>query len=257
MEQVVSSAIIESYFTKLRDHLSLDVAIIGAGPSGLVCAADLAKRGLKVALFEKKLAPGGGMWGGAMLFNEIVIQDEVVPMLDEFGINHQATPLGVHTCDSVEATAALIYHAVHSGAILFNSTACEDVVFRNDRISGVVINWTPVSHLGMHVDPLIFTARAVLDGTGHPCEVVSTVARKNDITLATDNGKVRYERSLDVEAGERDCVEHTGEVYPGLYVCGMAACGTFGSPRMGPIFGGMLKSGRKVACIIAEALKTV
>mgnify|MGYP000535614321 CR=1 FL=1 len=36
----------------------------------------LAKAGKKVALFDRKLAPGGGMWGGAMMFNDIVVQEE-------------------------------------------------------------------------------------------------------------------------------------------------------------------------------------
>jgi thiamine thiazole synthase len=48
---------------------------------------------------------------------------------------------------------------------------------------------------------------------------------------------------------------NTREVFPGLYVCGMAANATFGSYRMGPIFGGMLLSGEKVATLIVEQLK--
>jgi ribulose 1,5-bisphosphate synthetase/thiazole synthase len=42
-------------------------------------------------------------------------------------------------------------------------------------------------------------------------------------------------------------LENTKEVFPGLYVAGMAANATFGGPRMGPIFGGMLLSGEKIA----------
>ena len=44
-------------------------------------------------------------------------------------------------------------------------------------------------------------------------------------------------------------------VFPGLYVVGMAANNAFGGPRMGPIFGGMLLSGKKVADIFIEKLK--
>ncbi len=36
MEQIVSSGIIDSYFEKLKSNLSVDVAIVGGGPSGIV-----------------------------------------------------------------------------------------------------------------------------------------------------------------------------------------------------------------------------
>ena len=89
MERVVSAGIIDSYFSKLKSNLSLDAAIVGGGPSGLVAAYYLAKMGRKVALFERKLAPGGGMWGGAMMFNQIMVQQEAVFILDGLGTRHQ------------------------------------------------------------------------------------------------------------------------------------------------------------------------
>ena len=42
--------------------------------------------------------------------------------------------------------------------------------------------------------------------------------------------------------------------YTGLFVSGMAANGVSGSFRMGPIFGGMLMSGKKAAELICEKL---
>lgn len=57
MEQIVSTGIIDSYFAKLKSNLSIDVAIVGGGPSGIVAAYYLAKAGKKVALFDRKLAP--------------------------------------------------------------------------------------------------------------------------------------------------------------------------------------------------------
>ena len=50
MEEVISGAIVRRYFQKLEANLAIDVAIVGAGPSGLVAAHDLAKAGLKVAM---------------------------------------------------------------------------------------------------------------------------------------------------------------------------------------------------------------
>ncbi|MDL2252260.1 ribose 1,5-bisphosphate isomerase, partial [Odoribacter sp. OttesenSCG-928-J03] len=94
-----------------------------------------------------------------------------------------------------------------------------------------------------------------LDGTGHDCEIANTVARKNGVKLNTSTGGVVGERSLAVEEGERTTVENTKEIYPGLYVSGMAANGVSGSFRMGPIFGGMLMSGKKTAELIIKDLK--
>ena len=47
-------------------------------------------------------------------------------------------------------------------------------------------------------------------------------------------------------------MEKTGEIYPGLLVCGMAVSTAYGIPRMGPTFGGMLVSGRKVARLVKD-----
>lgn len=254
MEQIVSAGIIDSYFEKLKSNLSVDVAIVGGGPSGIVAAYYLAKAGKRVVLFDRKLAPGGGMWGGAMMFNDIVVQEEAMPIIRELGVNYKDAGNGTYIMDSVHTTAALIYKATQSGATIFNCYSVEDVVFRNDAVAGVVVNWAPVIREKMHVDPLTIMAKAVLEGTGHDCEVANTVARKNNIRLNTSTGKVVGERSLNVELGEQTTVENTKEIFPGLFVSGMAANGVSGSFRMGPIFGGMLMSGKKAAGLIIEKL---
>mgnify|MGYP000536497921 FL=1 len=69
MEKIISKAIVESYAKELLDNLEVDVAIAGAGPSGLVCGYYLAKNGVKTAIFERSLRIGGGMPGGGMMFN--------------------------------------------------------------------------------------------------------------------------------------------------------------------------------------------
>jgi thiamine thiazole synthase len=254
MEESVSRGIVGSYFEKLSESLSVDAAIVGGGPSGLVAAYYLAKAGKKVAVFERKLAPGGGMWGGAMMFSRIVVQSEALPILDEFGVKY--TRIDEHNAltDSVHATAALIYKATEAGASVFNCHSVEDVVVHGDRMAGLVINWAPVTREKLHVDPLVIMARTTLDGTGHDCEVARTLVRKNGIRLNTASGDVMGERSMSVEEGERTTVENTKEIYPGLFVSGMASNGVSGSFRMGPIFGGMLLSGKKVAGLMLESL---
>ncbi|MGI6232419.1 MAG: sulfide-dependent adenosine diphosphate thiazole synthase [Prevotella sp.] len=255
IETRVSQGIVSTYFDKLQRNLTLDAAIVGGGPSGIVAAYYLAKAGLKVAQFDRKLSPGGGMWGGAMMFNQIVIQREAMDIVREFDINYKAFDDDLYTIDSVESTSSLLYHAVHAGATIFNCYSVEDVIFQNNRVSGVVVNWTPVLREGMHVDPISIMAKCVVDGTGHDSEMSRIVASKNNIKLNTPTGAVSGEMSMDAEQGERLVVEGTKEIYPGLYVCGMASSAVSGTPRMGPIFGGMLLSGKKVADLIIERLK--
>jgi len=257
MEYQISSGIVDSYFHKFKKILNVDVAIVGGGPSGLLAAYYLAKNGQNVVLFERKLAPGGGMWGGAMMFNEIIIQHEALHIAKELGIDHKIYTEGLYVVDSLQATSALIYHASKAGATLMNCISVEDVVIHDKRVGGVVINWAPVHREKLHVDPIIVVSKAVLDATGHDCEVAKILERKNGIRLNTPTGGVVGERSMSVDEAERTTLENTKEIYPGLFVSGMAANGVSGSFRMGPIFGGMLLSGKKISEIILKSIHTL
>ena len=253
-ENIISTAIISKFSEKLIDGLKLDVALVGGGPSALVAARYLAEAGLKTAIFERKLAPGGGTWGGGMLFNEVVVQDEALDILDDFAIRHyelENAP-GYHTLDSVEMASGLIFGALKAGAKIFNSVSVEDLVFKNNKVNGLVINWTCVERLGLHVDPLTVIAENVVDGTGHPSEILNLAVKKAKIQLDTPTGDIIGEKPMWVENGEASTVENTRGYFPGLYACGMSANNVMGGYRMGPIFGGMLMSGRKVAKLIIE-----
>ncbi|MBE6395691.1 MAG: thiazole biosynthesis protein, partial [Lentisphaerae bacterium] len=168
MEEKITGAIVRSYFKKLEDNLAVDVAIVGAGPSGLVAARDLALAGCKVAVFESKLAPGGGTWGGGMLMNEVVVQNDGAEILHEFGISTVPVDSEYHTVDSVEMASGLIFGARKAGAVIFNTVKVEDIVIHDGVVCGVVINWNPVARLDMHVDPIVITTRALVDGTKQP-----------------------------------------------------------------------------------------
>jgi thiazole biosynthesis enzyme len=255
----ISRSIVESYMEKLLGSLSVDVALVGAGPSNLIAGYYLAKAGLKAVIFESKLAPGGGMWGGGMMFNEIVIQDDAIHIIEEMGIVYRPKGDGYYTMDSVESSSTIISKCVKAGTVIFNLIKTTDVLFREEngqpRVSGLVISWSPVENLGLHVDPLGIKASYVVDGTGHPAEICRIVIRKMNVKLNTKTGDVIGEMPLWAEKGEQFTVDNTKEVFPGLYVAGMAANNVFGGPRMGPIFGGMILSGRKVAEIISLKAK--
>lgn len=246
-EIFISRAIIERYTEKLLDCLDIDVAVAGAGPAGLVASYYLAKAGRKVALFERKLSLGGGMWGGGMMFNEIVVQEEAKPILDEVGISTRPFGDGYYTADSIECVSTLTSKAVKAGARMFNLISVEDVMIRDNRVTGLVINWSSVEMSGLHVDPLTIRSKFVIEATGHPVEIMKVIERKVDADLLTETGRILGEKSMWAETAETSTLTNTKEAFPGVYVCGMSANATFGSYRMGPIFGGMLLSGKKAA----------
>jgi thiamine thiazole synthase len=246
-EVVISKAIIDRYYEKLTSNLETDVAIVGGGPSGLVAGYYLANAGKRVALYERKLSMGGGVWGGGMMFNDIVVQEAAVHILKEFGIRFRKYQDNYYTSDAVETAAVLTAKAVQAGVTVFNCVSVEDVMMRSDKIIGLVLNWSPVEMAGLHIDPLAVRSKFVIDATGHAVEVVKVVLAKVPGQLQTPTGKIEGEKSMWSEKAETLTLENTREVFPGLYVAGMAANATFGGPRMGPIFGGMLLSGEKVA----------
>jgi thiazole biosynthesis enzyme len=254
-EVIITQAILDRFVEKFRSTLEADVAIVGGGPSGLVAGYFLAKAGHKVSLYERKLSVGGGMWGGGMLFNEIVVQEEAKNLLDLFGIRSVHYRDNYYTADSVEAISTLISRTVQAGVTIFNCISVEDVVMRPNRVTGLVLNWTAVEMAHLHVDPLATRAKFVVDATGHDTEVVKVVQRKVPGKLLTPSGEIEGEKSMWSDVAEKLTMDNTKEVFPGLYVAGMAANATYGGPRMGPIFGGMLLSGEKVAQMLIEELK--
>lgn len=250
----ISRAIIESYKEKLLNSLDVDVAIVGAGPSGMCCGYYLARANRKVVIFERKLSVGGGMWGGGIMFNEIVVQDKAKKILDEFGINTKVYEKNYYVADAIESVSTICSKAVKAGVRIFNCLSAEDVLIRKNRVCGLVLNWTAVEIANLHVDPITMRASFVVDATGHAAEVVRIVERKSGIKLKTKTGKIIGEQSMWAEIGEEEIIKNSKEVCSGLYVCGMSANAVFGSPRMGPVFGGMLLSGKKVAEMILEKL---
>jgi thiazole biosynthesis enzyme len=250
-EVIISKAITESYIKDLLDAMDVDVAIAGAGPSGMVAGYYLAKSKVKVAIFERKLSVGGGMWGGGIMFNRIVVQSEAKGILDELGISAKQYQKGYYIADAVEAVSTLCSRCVRAGAKIFNLLSVEDVLIReDDRITGLVLNWSAVSLANLHIDPLAIRAKLVIDATGHDAEICRIVARKTGAGV-----EVRGEKSMWAEVGEKAILENTRQVCPGLLVAGMAANAVFGSPRMGAVFGGMLLSGRKAAELAMDLLK--
>jgi thiazole biosynthesis enzyme len=255
-EVIISRAIVESYMKDFMGVMEVDVAVAGAGPAGLVTAYYLAKEGIKVIVFERQLRVGGGMSGGGMMFNRIVVQEEGKQILNEFEVSSKEYEKGYYVADSLEAISTICSRAIKAGAKIFNLINVEDVMVRQgDRITGLVLNWSAVSWSKLHVDPLTVRCKVAVDATGHDAEVCRIVVEKIGPKLRTKTGGVMGEKSMWAERGEREILKNTREVYPGLVVAGMTANAVFGSPRMGAIFGGMLLSGKKAAQVAKGLLK--
>ena len=219
-EHIISESIIDEYFQKLKNSLDVDAIVVGGGPSGLYAAYRLAMDGFKINLLEKRCSLGGGIWGGGMMFN-------------------------------IELAGALIYKVSKSGANILNCMYAEDIVLKDNKVRGVVVNWSPVGTQELMVDPLIMLSKIVIDATGHGAEIVSYLSRRKKKIV------IRGEGAMDIEHGDVSTVNDTKEIYPGLIVCGMTGIAVSVSPRMGPTFGGMLLSGKKAYQLAKERIKQI
>ena len=51
-EKQITSAIVKDFCEKMLDNVKTDCIVVGAGPSGLIAAKELAKKGFKVLIIE-------------------------------------------------------------------------------------------------------------------------------------------------------------------------------------------------------------
>ncbi len=250
-EKDVTKAIVSGFAEEFLEYVESDVVIVGAGPSGLIAAKRLAEKGVKVLLIESNNYLGGGFWIGGYLMNKLTVREPGQRILDEIGVPYKKVQDGLYVADGPHACSKLIGSAMDAGAKVLNMTKFDDVVVRKDKVGGVVINWTPVSALPRAitcVDPVALESKIVVDATGHDAVVVKSLEQRGLVEIEGFEG-------MWVEKSEDAVVEKTGEVYPGVFVTGMAVATTYGSTRMGPTFGGMLLSGERVADLIIDQLK--
>ncbi len=243
-EKDVTRAIIQGFTRQFDDYVESDVIIVGAGPSGLMAGKELADAGRKVVIVERNNYLGGGFWIGGYLMNKVTIRKPAHLILEDLGIPYQEVTEGLCTADGPHACSKLIAAACDAGVFVVNMTSFEDVVTQQPgRVNGAVINWTPVEALPRQitcVDPVAIEAELVIDATGHDACVMRKLEERGLVELPGYG-------AMDVGRSEDEVVARTGVAYPGVIVCGMAVATTYGLPRMGPTFGGMLESGRKAA----------
>src|SRR3990172_1585328 len=246
-EKEITRAIVDEFSKEFLDYVTSDVIVVGGGPSGLVAAKDIAKKKYKVLLVERMNYLGGGFWIGGYLMNKVTVRDPGQKVLDEIEVPYKEVADGPYACSK------LIAATCEAGVKVANMTMFDDLVFReNGRVAGVVVNWTPISNMPKEItclDPIALEAKLVIDATGHDAYLVSRLAKQGLYNKLPGHGSMWVEKSEDA------LVEYTGEVAPGLIACGMAVNTTYGLPRMGPTFGGMLLSGKKAAEVSIRRLQ--
>ncbi len=247
----VSRAIIEGFTKDLLEHTSTDVIIVGSGPAGLTAAHYLSGAGVKTLIIERNIYAGGGFWQGGFLFPKTVVEAPAHEIIQELGIEMEEVKPDLYMADSFKIVSRLLSATAESGAKLLNSTYVDDVIYKEGRIGGVVVNWFPITQMPSFItcmDPIALESKVVIDATGHEANIASRVAKIVGL-------EIKGHGAMDVGDAEAKVVENTKEIYPGLITCGMASASVFGTPRMGPIFGGMLLSGRKAAELAADVVK--
>ena len=253
-EREVTKAIVGSFLRQFEEYVDSDVIIVGGGPSGLVAGRELGKARLKVLIIERNNYLGGGFWIGGYFMNKVTLRAPAQEIFDELNVPYSKASEGLYVADAPHACSKLIGAACDAGVKFLQLTLLEDLVVRGDnRVAGVVVNWSPIAYLPKEVsalDPIPLETKVVIDATGHDACVARKLEQRGALKLAGEG-------ALWIEKSEDAVVEHTGEVYPGLIVAGMAVATVYGLPRMGPTFGGMLLSGKRAAEVALDILQQI
>ncbi|MEM1611434.1 MAG: sulfide-dependent adenosine diphosphate thiazole synthase [Sulfolobales archaeon] len=247
-EAEIATAIVEEFNNLIKEYSRSDVIIVGGGPAGLTAAWKLALRGLKVLIVEQNNYLGGGMWMGGYLMNPVTFRYPANKILDELGIPYKEYRKGLYVAHGPLAASKLASKALEAGARALTLTVLEDLIVRNGRVEGVVVNSAPVQGMPRQItclDPIGLEAKVVIDATGHEAAAVRKLASRG-LLKSSVLGPMWADVSEDL------VVERTGEVFPGLVLAGISVAEYHGLPRMGPTFGAMLLSGEKAAEIAYE-----
>ena len=241
----------------IENILDSDVVVVGSGPFGVTAAKYCAEKGLKTVMIERNIYGGGGMWQGGYLMPKNTVGAPANKILEECGVNLKDAGNGLYVCDSFEMVSKMLSSACNAGVKLLNSTNVEDLILKEDHVDGVVIQWYPVQQMPKFItcmDPIAIRSKVVIDATGHDSVLVRRLWQQKRLPNIDEPKGCG---SLWVDEAEKQTVELTHEIYPGLIVAGMSATSTYGAPRMGPIFGGMLLAGKKAAELAHEKIMGV
>ena len=179
------------------------VAIIGAGPAGLSCAGELAKRGHSVTLFEKRnLAGGLSTYGIIGLREPIEIALAEVAMIEKLGVKLESgKELGVHiTFAELQANFDALFLGVGLGA-----TPALGIPGEGHIIDG--LDYIEQSKLAAR--NLVVGQNVVVVGAGNTAIDCATIAKRLGASQVTMVYR-RTEKEMTAYAHEYDFIKREG-----------------------------------------------
>lgn len=186
------------------------VAVVGAGPSGLTCASDLAKLGYEVTIFEALHVAGGVLMYGIPEFRlpKVIVQKEI-SHLKELGVEI-ITNFVVGRSDSIDALMEQGYEAIFigSGAGLPNFMNLEGenlkgVYSANEFLTRINLM---KAYLPESDTPIQRPTKCVVVGGGNVAMDAARCARRLGAEV-----HIVYRRSMEELPARKEEVEHAIE----------------------------------------------
>ena len=187
------------------------VAVVGAGPAGLTCAGDLAKKGYQVSVFEALHVAGGVLMYGIPEFRlpKKIVQHEI-DGLRQMGVDIE-TNVVIGRSESVDDLFAQGYEAVFvgSGAGLPNFMGMpgenlKGVYSANEFLTRC--NLMKAYRDGVDT-PIQHAKRAVIVGGGNVAMDAARCAKR----LGVEEVTIVYRRSMEELPARKEEVEHAME----------------------------------------------
>ena len=187
------------------------VAVVGAGPSGLTCAGDLAKKGYKVTVFEALHAAGGVLVYGIPEFRlpKSIVQKEVDNLV-EMGVEIE-TNMVIGKTLTIDELFEDGYEAVFigSGAGLPNFMGIPGEAYKGVYSANEFLTRANLmkAYRDDPVTPIMKGGRVAVVGGGN----VAMDAARTALRLGAEKVYIVYRRSMEELPARREEVEHAME----------------------------------------------
>jgi len=187
------------------------VAVVGAGPSGLTCAGDLAKKGYEVTVFEAFHTAGGVLVYGIPEFRlpKAIVKKEV-ENLQDLGVEVK-TNMVIGRVLSVDELFEMGYKAVFigSGAGLpsFMGIEGEDLIGVYSANEYLTRTNLMKAYLGDYDTPIIKSKSVAVVGGGNVAMDAARCAKR----LGAENVYIVYRRGMEEMPARKEEVHHAME----------------------------------------------